>query len=518
MKARTAALATLRSLAEFTVAPKRLLAGLEPPLVDLLLQAADIADAIFWRQVLPDEVRSKLLAHAGDDQGIQELLRFHYGPYDHLNDDEPFVAAAPKPAGGAFYPPDLSADEFAKHLEEHPENRAAFESPFTVVRRAGGGLLALPYHEAYREDVARLARRLRAASAVAHHSSFARYLSQRAADIETDEYSTSDSLWVRLSDNPIDLVVGPYEVYEDGLMGLKAAYQAILVLRDQEESANVRHYEREVTLLCRELASAIDAPLPVEESRVALSVARLVYTGGYARKGTPAIGFTLPNDAQTVEEVGARQVILKNVLETKFTASVWPIAQRIIKLAPDDEMRSSRHFVTQTIFHEISHSIGPRQLHLPGGDTTVNRALRQYYSPIEEAKADVLASCMLTLMLEGRERESFLRTYVAGLLRPIRFGLASAHGGANSIQFNFLLERDAIRIDERSGTLIVDDRRVTDALQILLSRIITIQRSGDLAEARKLVGTYRTLTGPLKQLLSSIAAIPIDICVRYLLQ
>lgn len=511
---RKASARALASLASVELSPARLLAGIDSRLRELLLKAADAADAVFWAQMLPREFRDGLFEEATNDPELQELLLFHYGPWDHLNNDRPFYPAPPKAPGATFYPPDLSADEFTKCLEEHPDARASLESPFTVVRRHGEGLVAIPYHDAFRGEVARLRGALEDASRAAAHPGLADYLHTRAHEVTTDDYVAGDTQWVRLVGHPVDLVVGPYEVYEDGLLGLKAAYQAILTLRDEAESKRIQHYESEIAQIAQVLQSMLGVPLEFAGTRIAISISKLVYTGGYARKGTPAIGFTLPNDAGTVEEAGSRQVILSNVLEAKFAATVWPIAERALASRVNDPETASRHFVMHTIFHEISHAVGPRAIEIDGVETSVNRALRQYHSPLEEAKADLLAASMLEQLLDGQEREAFLRTYVVGLLRPLRFGLSSAHGAANAIQFNYLLERGAIRVD-RSDKVDLDPRRVPGALRDLLAQIVSTQIVGDFGAARGLVGRYRTIEGPLAALLRDIEAVPIDVRLQF---
>lgn len=482
--------------------------------VRLLIEAADVVDDIFWQQSSSDYDRAELLAQAGGDEELKEIILFNYGPYDRLDNNGALLPVKPKCPAAGFYPPDLTRKEFASNLRTHPNLRAAFESPYTVIRRDNSHLTAIPYHDVYREQVKHLRKLLDKASVSARHLDFKRFLAQRAKDLLKDDYYESDSLWVGLLDNPVDAVIGPYEVYEDTLMNLKAAYEAMILARDFGETEKIRHFQSELPGLCRALEPELGNSLEVEVSRVELSVANLIYTGGDARKAIPAIAFTLPNDERVIEEIGSRQVMLKNVQEAKFNFVTWPISNQIIPSANDRET-SARHFFDHTLFHEISHSIGPQRIERDGELTTVNRSLKQYYSVLEEAKADALAACFMLCKSDEKSSRTFLDTYISGFLRPIRFGLNTAHGGANTIQFNFLRQNQALEIDDKTGAIFINPSRARKAIASLTSNILAIQERGDFAAAREFVSTYCTINPEIDQLLHKISSIPIDIRIKY---
>lgn len=489
---------------------------IDPEEVEDLVRAADLVDKIFWSQASPDADLPKLVAAAGDDGELKQMARFHYGPYDRLNNNSPFLSVGPKPAGAGFYPADLTREEFTNYLRNHPDARASLESPYTIVRRRDGSHLdAVAYHQAYREQVKPLSQLLANASIRERHAAFREFLVQRAEDLLKDDYYFSDSLWVRLSDNPLDLVIGPFEVYEDQLMGLKASYQTYILARDFSESSKVRHFWQELPSLCRTLEAITGERLPIEESRVALSVANSIYTSGDARKAVPAIAFSLPNDERVVEEVGSRQVILRNVLQAKFRFVDWQVHCRILAAPVDDEEVSFGHFFNHTLFHELSHAIGPHRISRNGESTTVNRCLKHHHSVLEEAKADTLASCLILQMIGEVDARSFLETYVAGFLRAIRFGIAIAHGGANAIQFNYLLRERAIAVDSKSARLTIDADASRRALLRLVSDIIGIQGRGDFEAADRFVETFRRIVPEIQTLTEQLNGIPIDIRIQF---
>lgn len=502
------------ALVEFET-EKLLPVGFDRSNINDILKAADVSDEIFWRQVLPERDRGSLLAMAGQDEELREILLFNYGPYDRLDGDAPILPVKPKCPGLGFYPRDLTRDKLTNYVRSHPEYKSSFESPYTVIRRMNNGLAAIPYHEAYKDKVMQLSGLLNSASGLEPHSEFRRYLSQRAKDLLSDEYYESDTVWVGLQDNPIDLVIGPYEVYEDNLMGLKAAYEAAVLCRDFEASNAILHFKGEIADIATALRHELGMPLRVENSGVKLSVANLIYAGGEARSSTPAIAFNLPNDERVIEEVGSRQVILKNVLEAKFYHVAWPILLGLLQDPHANKDAAFQAFFHHTLFHEISHSVGPHRITKAGEATTVNRSLREYYSVLEEAKADTLATCFLLAKHDEGTARVFLETYVAGFVRPVRFGLTSAHGGANCIQFNFLLQEKAISIDPKTGKIRIDATRLRAGVFKLAAAIVSIQERGDFEAAKHFVATYRAITDEIEGLITKVRDIPIDIRIRY---
>jgi len=481
-----------------------------------LLEAVDVVHDLFWRQASPENGLTQVIELAGDDQELNEMIRFHCGPYDRMDNDSPFLPVNPKPPGAGFYPLDMIRAEFTAFLESHPDRRLSFESPYTVITRTEGAqLTAVPYHLVYTDLLEFVSRRLVEASRHEAHTVFRQYLAQKAEDLLTDNYYASDSVWVRLTDNPLDLVIGPYEVYEDKLMGLKAAYEAMLLGRDFEQSSKVQHFLGELPSLCLRLEREIGRRLNIEEGRVALSVANLIYAGGDARKAIPAIAFSLPNDERIIEEVGTRQVILRNVLEAKFRLVNWPLQMRLLQTPLNDEQSAFRCFFDHTLFHELSHTVGPHRITKNGEPTTVNRSLKQHYSVLEEAKADALAACLIVQRSNESEARAFVETYVTGLLRPIRFGIKDAHGGANAIQFNFLLQEGSITVQPDSGWLLVNQGKARASLFSLLSQILGIQERGDFEAAERFLATFCRVSDEITQLVDRVGDLPIDIRVRF---
>ncbi|MDH4196451.1 MAG: peptidase, partial [Candidatus Aminicenantes bacterium] len=412
-----------------------------------LLAAARRIDGLFWKQSYPEGLQLKAELEKSSDPADKDYLRFlllNYGPFDRADENRPFLGTDPKPAGANFYPRDMSKEEFEAHVAAHPEDKEAFESPFTVIRRREGKLVAVPYSEEYRADLEPLALELEEAAALTSNPSLKKYLAQRAKDLLSNDYYQSDCDWIDLRNNLVEIVIGPYEVYEDALFGLKASYETFVYINDREAMAKIKGY--------LDFLEEMQQELPVEQKYKDQSVGHLesplnvvfqVYNAGDCRAGVQTSAFVLPNDEQVREKKGSKKVFLKNVMEAKFRQSFLPISRRVLA-AEDVPFVSFDAYFNETILHEICHVLGINYVTLPDGTkTTVNKALRELNAAIEEAKADVVGVHNVDFLVrkgwlpKEKEREAYT-TYLAGMFRSMRFGVSEAHGQGTLVQFNFL--------------------------------------------------------------------------------
>ncbi len=485
-----------------------------------LVLAARKIDDIFWKQSCPDGQPLRARLERSPDPADKDYLRFlniNFGPWDRQDGNRPFIGAAAKPAGAGFYPPDLTREEFAAYVKAHPELRESLESPFTVIRREGSALVAVPYSAAYRTDIEAAAGHLREAAALTTNASLKAYLDQRAADLLSNDYFQSDCLWIDLKDNLVEIVIGPYEVYEDSLMGLKASYESYVYFNDREEMAKVKGY--------LDFLEDMQKNLPVapkyKDQKVAglespLHVVFEVLTAGDCKAGVQTSAFVLPNDERVREKKGSKKVFLKNIMEAKFSKSLVPIARRV--LGPDDAAAVSfSAYFNETILHEISHVLGLNYITLPDGTrTTVNKSLRDLQSCIEEAKADVVGVYSIPLLMDkgwiakDKAREVYT-TYLAGMFRAMRFGVTEAHGLGTLIQFNYLREKGAFVHDAASSTFRVDFALVRDAVRDLAARFLILEGDGDYDQVARFVKQYGQMDALTRETLEKLKDIPVDI-------
>ncbi|MEO5347476.1 MAG: hypothetical protein H7834_14030 [Magnetococcus sp. YQC-9] len=491
----------------------------EQRMLPLLIDAARAMDAVFWRQTVGDP--DALLAVPWTPT-VRELLMIHYGPWDRMENHRPLIdGIALKPDGARFYPADLTRETFESAAREQP----ALKDPYTLVRRgAEGELTAVPYHQAFSSFHALAADRLRRAAALAPNEGQARYLEARAEALLTDRYRESDRAWMAMKENRLDIILGPIETYEDGLMGIKAAHEALILLKD-------RHAEERLERQTRRLP-AYQARLPVEAAYRAeqpgadsdLGVYDVVMWSGDAAATRP-IAINLPNDEQVQLEKGSRRLQLRNVMRAKFERILKPMAEEL--LDPGQVSRVSfEALFANTLFHEVAHGLGVKK-RIKNPQETVNDALREDAWMMEEGKADALALWLgdLDAELERAETgkadveavsvEARCVTEFASMFRAIRFGPASAHARANLIRFNYLAERGAFERDEE-GRYRVHVERMRAAASELAGVILKLQGDGDQEGVRALENGYGTLSATLIADLLRVeaAAIPVDVVFK----
>ncbi len=478
-----------------------------------LVEAARIMDELFWAQACPcrEEIEARVQAIAGPGgEAARSYFAINFGPWDRRFERQPFVGDWPHPRGAGFYPRDLTDAE--KELIQADARLSALQ---TVVRRdEQGGLRAIPYGEFWREPLSRCAELLREAAALTGSESLRRFLVARADALLSDDTLESDMLWMDL-DSPIEITIGPYETYEDDLFGYKAAFEAFVTVVDPVESERLARYKGELPWLEAQLPIAEVHKNPHRGGESPIRVVDEVYSAGDTKAGIQTIAFNLPNDERVREAKGSKKVLLRNVMNAKFEQILRPIGAELV--AVDQRARlDAEAFFLHTLFHEMGHGLGPGRLMLDGRETEVRLELKDTYSTIEEAKADLLGSWTVW-QLQGKgyfpaehlDRQAV--TYLAGLFRSVRFGIAEAHGQANAIQFNWLREQGAVLLEPETGRYRVDMDRFPGAIEELLRRVLVLQAEGDCAAARELIAKYATMPAELFAALQRLAGIAVDI-------
>lgn len=486
-----------------------------------LIDASRSMDPIFDRQVwaeYPDH--EQRLREAADGGGELEQLRLSYfqmmrGPWDRQDHFSPFAINIPHPPGAGFYPPDLTVDEFKAYVEANPAMRAELEGLFWLVRRDPRDptrLVPIAYSEAFAEWLEPAAQKLEAAAELTDNKSLATFLRSRAAAFGSDDYYQSDKDWMDL-DSRIEITIGPYETYEDELLGLKASFEAFVTVSDPEASKKLGVY--------KDWLPKMEANLPVDKAvktkrgaESPIRVVDLVFSSGDARKSVQTIAFNLPNDERVRAEKGAKKVLLRNAINAKYDAIMQPIAERIIN--PEQlGLLSQAAFFNEVLFHELSHSLGPATV-LNQGETDVRVALGASYSPLEEGKADVMGAWNILFMIDKKQfpnsfREQLLVTYFAGLFRSVRFGVAEAHGKGAAFQINRFLEEGAAVFDPATGQFTVDLAQLEKSIEQLVHDIVMLQHNGDKTAADAFLAKYAVMSPPMEQALAKLDGIPVDI-------
>jgi len=494
----------------------------EREVVNLLNEAGDVMSAIYRRQIseLNGPLRAALASGDHPDKELLlDLFDLHFGPWDSLDHDRPFLGSAQKPAGAAFYPADMTKEEFEAHIAANPSEKEAFTSLYTVIRRDGAGrLVAIPYSEYYRAPLEAAADILKRAASVTSNASLKNFLTLRAAAFLNDDYFQSELAWMDL-DGTIEVAIGPYEVYTDGLFGYKAAYEAFVTVKDPAESAALDKYKKYLR--------DMEANLPVPEAyknfkrgfESPIAVVTQVHGGGDNVPGVQTIAFNLPNDERVREAKGAKKVLLNNVMGAKFDRILAPMADHVLVPA-QASMLLRKYMGAETLFHELSHSLGPGAIIKNGAPTTVNAELKELYSAVEEGKADVMGAWNILYMMEKgelpvAEKEQFLATYFTGLFRAMRFGLNEAHGRGAAFQYAWFRDSGAVAVDEQTGKFRIDFPKFEAAIGALTREIVVVQGDGDYDKAKAFLDRWAVLDAPAKAVIASLTDIPVDIQPKY---
>ncbi len=479
----------------------------ERQMIPLLIEAGQIMDKLFWYEAYGN---GDSLLTALNSDAAKEFVNINYGPWDRLNNNEPFIdGVGQKPAGANFYPADITKEEFE---QADLKDKASL---YTFVRRdASGKLITVPYHVQFKDEVKKASDLLKQAAALAEDAGLKKYLTLRAQALLDDNYQPSDLAWMDMKNNTIDVVIGPIETYEDQLFGYKAAHEAYVLIKDQEWSQRLAKYAAFLPELQRGLPVAANYKKETPGTDSDLNAYDVVFYGGDSNAGSKTIAINLPNDEEVQLKKGTRRLQLKNAMRAKFDKILVPIADELI-VEEQQKHITFDAFFANTMFHEVAHGLGIKNTVNNKG--TVREALKEHASALEEGKADILGLYMITQLHEKGEVEGSLEdyytTFLAGIFRSVRFGASSAHGKANMVRFNFFKENGAFERDEATGRYKVNYTKMREAMNKLSEKILTLQGNGDYAGVGKLLDEQGLVDANLQADLDRLseANIPVDV-------
>ena len=478
-------------------------------MIPILVEISQIMDKLFWLQSYGNKDE---LLNSIDDSNLKGLADINYGPWDRLNGDKSFIKSyGEKPLGANFYPHDMTKEEFESSND--PEKSGLY----TIVERNDKGeLVSKPYHDVYSEQLFKASKLLIKASELAEDQGFKDYLALRATALMTSQYFESDMAWMDMKSNDIDFVVGPIENYEDQLYNYKTAFEAYVLIKDKSWSEKLSKFAK--------LLPVLQEGLPVDEAYKTetpgtdsdLNAYDALYYAGHSNAGSKTIAINLPNDEKVQLAKGSRRLQLKNAMKAKFDKILVPISEVLV--APEQRKHITFDaFFGNTMFHEVAHGLGIKNT--INGKGTVRTALKQHASAQEEGKADILGLYMVEKLYEmgeiteGEVMDNYV-TFMAGIFRSVRFGSSSAHGVANMLRFNYFAEQQAFNFDEESGYYSVNPEKMSQAIQSLSNKILTLQGNGDYEGVEKWVHEQGKVSPELEKALSRLQNIPVDIVFK----
>jgi hypothetical protein len=488
-----------------------------------MIRAAQVMDALFLEQVWAGN--EALLFDLMRDDSELGKARLHYflinkGPWSRLDHNEPFVAGVPpKPPAANFYPAGAGKEEVEKWIQSlPPAEKVRATGFFTTIRRTPDSrLTAVPYSTEYQGELAIAAMHLGEAAKLTTQPTLKAYLESRAAAFLSNDYYESDVRWMEL-DASIEPTIGPYEVYEDEWFNYKAAFEAFITIKDQAESQKLQKFAGALQDIENNLPVEARYRNPKLGALAPIAVVNTVFSAGDANRGVQTAAFNLPNDERVIREKGSKRVMLKNNQEAKFSKVLVPISK--VALAGGDQANVSfEAFFTHILMHELMHGLGPHNISVSGRATTVRQELKETYSAIEEAKADVSGLWALQYLIDKGQLDQSLQntmytTFLASAFRSIRFGINEAHGRGQAIQLNYLLDHGGFKVNS-DGTFTVDSGRIREGVTSLTRDIMTLQAEGAYDKAKAMIERLGVIRPETQKVLDRLLDVPVDIEPRF---
>lgn len=480
-------------------------------MLTLLIDAGKIMDNLFWKQAYGDK---NSLLNSIENIKARKFAEINYGPWDRLAANAPFIEGHnEKHKGAQFYPSDMTIQEFENWQQEGKDGL------YSLVRRDKEGNLSLvPYSEAFQEELTEASELLRKASELADNEEFKTYLQLRADALITDNYQASDFAWMDMKTNPVEVVIGPIETYEDQLFGYRAAFSTYVLIKDLEWSKRLSKFAAFLPELQKGLPVTEEYKKEMPGTDSDLNAYDVIFYAGDSNAGSKTIAINLPNDEQVQLAKGTRRLQLKNAMQAKFDKILVPISEQLISVEQRKHITFDAFFAN-TMFHEVAHGLGIKNT--LDGSTTVRAALKETASALEEGKADILGLYMVAKLFEkGEMAEGTLMdnyvTFLAGIFRSVRFGATSAHGRANMVRFNFFKDAGAFKRDPKTGYYSVDFDNMTKAIDQLSEKILVLQGNGDYQGAKDLLENEGVVSDQLAADLKLLEEkqIPVDVTFK----
>jgi len=490
----------------------------ERTMVEKLVEACHFLESIYWRQVDPEALALYLSLEGSKnprDIRLRRYLLIHASRFDLIDNNQPFVGKDPLYPGRGFYPQGMTRDQVENYVAGHPDKKADLYSATSLVRWHGEQLVGLPYHIAYRSFLEPAAQALREAAPLSADPAFANFLRLRADALLNDDYFQSDLAWLDLKNPKFDVIYAPYETYADDLLGVKGTYGAAVLIRNEKQSRKLEMFQQYVPQIQDALPLAAEDRPSKRGLETPMEVMDAPFRAGDLAHGYQAVADNLPNDPRVHEQKGSKKIFFKNFMDARVNYVIIPVARQM--LGHDQAERvSGEGYLLGTIMHEIAHGLGPAFARTSTGKMTIRESIGPIFSGLEEAKADIVGMFGLKWLVDHdalpkEKLAEFYASYVGGMFRTVRFGVAEAHGQAEMMEFNYLSERGAIT-RESSGRYVIDYGKIPGAVADLAKELLEIEATGDRQRAERWFQKYGAMPAELKLALTrKTADIPVDI-------
>jgi hypothetical protein len=494
------------------------LSAREVKLVRKLVEAGQYLESIYWRQSDPAALalyNGLEACKSPADRQLRRFLMINGSRYDLVNENKPFIGNEPLAPGRNLFPKGITQNEIDAYVAAHPEKKAEIYNPLTVVKRQGSDLVGVPYHVEFKQWLEPAAKALRAAAALSDDKAFANFLRLRADALLSDDYYPSDIAWVDLVNPKFDIIFAPYETYLDDLLGVKGSYGVAVMIRNEPESRKLSTFEKYVADIQQALPLAPEDKPSNAGHKTPMEMMDTPFRAGDLRHGYQAVADNLPNDPRIHEEKGTKKIFFKNFMDARVKYSVLPIGLMLMR-ADQGRLASTDGYLSNVVMHELSHGIGPAFARTPTGRRKITEAIGPTYSALEEAKADIVGMFAIGWLMDHNDlpkarANEFYASYVAGIFRSVRFGVAEAHGRGEMMEFNYLTEKGAIARDASTGKYVIDFAKMPGGIASLAKELLEIEATGDRQRAEHWFAKYDQMPATLKTALSKATSVPVDL-------
>ncbi len=478
--------------------------------VDKLVQASRLMEDIYWQQSDPEALA---LYNTTKDARLKQLLFINGARFDLIDENKPFTGTKTIPPGRNLYPEGLTSAQIEAYVKAHPAEKDAIYSPYTILRWQGTKLAAIPYHVEFKKWLDPTANLLREAAGLSDDKDFAQFLRMRADALLSDDYYPSDLKWLDLKNPKIDVIFAPYETYLDGVLGVKTSYEAAVLIRNDAESAKLALYQKYIPDLQDALPIAAADKPSKRGQPTPMEVVDAPFRTGDFLHGYQAVADNLPNDPRVHDTKGTKKIFFKNFMDARVGYVVLPLAKYLMPQQQAAQV-SGEGYLAAVVLHEISHGLGPAYSRVNGKQAPITEAIGPVYSALEEAKADVVGMYGLAWLmdhgaLEKNRAQEYYASYVAGIFRSVRYGVAEAHGRAEMMEFNYLVEQKAV--NRAGGKYSVDFARMPAAIASLAKELLTIEATGDRQRAEAWFNRYDKMPAELADAMKAASKLPVDI-------
>lgn len=485
------------------------------------VKAARIMTDIYLEQVAHGNLEMyRALQARSDKEGI-DLFRYfniHGSPWDEYDHNRPFVpGVGEKPKFGSFYPADLTKEEWEARFNAHPENRDAFESNYTVIKRWGENIMAIPYSQEYIGKLTFAAYHLRLAASCLLEGPLRSFLKLRADAFYSNDYFDSDMAWVDTDGNPFEVTIEPYETYFDELLGLKASFEAFIGLPDKDATAALQKFtplvpEFDVMLSKEFNFSPKGAAIPLE-------MVSDVIRGGEAAFGYMFVAYNLPNDRRVHDAKGSKKVFSRTMMEAKFNTIALPIAERLLPASVAEKCVFGNRLLF-VLGHELAHGLGPSKIKVGDREMPFEVALKDLHSSLEEAKADMLGVCLLKYfhnrgLIDDETFLGVLSAEIVAFFQGWKHGFTEAHSRGNLIEYNWIKAAGALHYDSVTKKYEIDPTRCIMAMSRLSTEFLNLQIAGDYERAKAFVEHWGAISPELPEIVEDLADIPTAVSPIY---